>query len=375
MQNLIRNRFLLLLIAVMPVVSCGVKNSDKEATVADSTQVASEEIIKDILIEEDIVSPWNESLNVDSPAFWTDGEQNLVIATMKEGHGLIVYEAETGEEIRRISEPGNKHGNFERPNGIWVIDDYCFVVERDNRRVQVLKLPSLKTIGTFAEEKLIKPYGISIYEGQSGYEVYITDNYENELEDEIDSTDEDEIPADSLLGKRVLHYKVMITENGMAAKFERYIGETNGEGIIKVAESIYADPENNNLLIAEEFEPETCVKVYNLETGKYSGTQIGKGRFQYQAEGIALYDKGNGEGYWFLTDQEEGDNTFFIHDRKTFEFLGSFKSKTTQNTDGVWLTRHSFGKFDNGIFIPVHNDGGIGIFDLNRLFEKLNLEK
>jgi hypothetical protein len=53
--------------------------------------------------------------------------------------------------------------------------------------------------------------------------------------------------------------------------------------------------------------------------------------------------------------------------------MGAFKSKTTQNTDGVWLTQQAFPNFPKGAFIPVHDDGGIGVFDLKMILDTLNL--
>ncbi len=84
-------------------------------------------------------------------------------------------------------------------------------------------------------------------------------------------------------------------------KFEKYIGDTQGEGVLKVVESIYADPVNDNLLICEEFEGEgnTCIKLYDLN-GKFKKV-IGKGLFKSQAEGLALIKCGK-DGYWVSTD-------------------------------------------------------------------------
>lgn len=245
---------------------------------------------------------------------------------------------------------------FDRPNGIWVADDMVFVVERDNHRIQVLTLYEFKFVGFIGEDKLIYPYGISIYKDNGKYQVYITDNYENEQA----TNDLEEIPADSLLGKRVLHYTMTI-ENGIGqSEFVRYIGETTKKGAIRITESIFTDPIHNILLLAEEDERNTHIKIYSLDKGEYTGKTIGEGMFNYQAEGIALIDCGNGEGFWICTDQYTGDNTFF-------------KSGATQNTDGIWLTQEFYQGFPKGSLIAVNNDGGIGIYDLQMLMNELNI--
>jgi len=320
------------------------------------------------VIEENWVSAWDENDNVDSPAFWLapDG-QAWVISTMKSGNGLLVHNASTGEEINRIGSFGTELGQFSRPNGIWIIDDLVVIVERDNRRVQVLSLPDFTPIAHFGEDLLIKPYGLSIYKSDLGYELYITDNYE---------TPDEKTPPAEELDKRVLHFRFNNDDAGFKYEFVRYIGETSGEGVLKVVESIYADYENNTLLIAEEEEglEKTYILVYDLTSGKYTGKTIGKGVFLSQAEGIAIYDCGNGEGFIVATDQNKGENTFHFFDRKTYEHLGGFLSKVTQNTDGIWLTQSPFEGFPAGAFFAIHNDGGVSAFDWNVISEALNLQ-
>src|SRR3546814_3545447 len=76
--------------------------------------------------------------NIDSPAAWAapDGRV-LVIATAKATDRLVVYDGATGETLRHVGRSGAGEGEFDRPNGVAVVDELLFVVERDNRRVQV----------------------------------------------------------------------------------------------------------------------------------------------------------------------------------------------------------------------------------------------
>lgn len=85
-----------------------------------------------------------------------------MLATSKESHSLNVFDAVNGMMIRRVGGLGRELGQFNRPNGVWVVDSYGFVVERDNRRVQVLSLPDLVGLATFGEAELRKPYGLWI---------------------------------------------------------------------------------------------------------------------------------------------------------------------------------------------------------------------
>jgi len=303
----------------------------------------------------------NENDNIDSPAFWQgkNGE-NWLIATAKTANQLIIDDAATGINIKRFGSEGKELGSFLRPNGISVVDDYLFVVERDNHRVQVLSLPNLKPIGTFGDSLLIKPYGIFAAKNESGYSIFITDNYEYE---------KDKIPADSLLGKRVLKFSVMLnSEEILSSVFQKYIGDTKGKGVLRIVESVYGDPKNNVLLVAEEDTVNSSIKIYDMK-GIFTGKTFGKEIFKGQVEGITLYEDENENGFWIITDQSYDENVFHIFDRKTFKHIGAFKGENTINTDGIWLTQKSFSNFKKGAFFAVNNDGNVSAFNLEEILE------
>jgi 3-phytase len=356
-------KYLFITIAIF-LISCGAEKNNKKA---EETKVETKEESSEMFkIKPDVKSPWDEKDNIDSPAFYQTQEgENWIIATAKSTDKLFVYNAENGEVIKTVSGEGTELGKMDRPNGIWVHNDLCLVVERNNHRVQVFKLPEFEPLGFIGEDKLMKPYGLTVFEKDNKHHIYITDNYEYE---------EDVIPADSLLDKRVLHYSFNIEDGKlMDVNFEKYIGETTGDGVLKVVESIYADPKNDNLLICEELEGEgkTCIKLYDLE-GNFK-ENIGLGLFKSQAEGLALVECSDG-GYWISTDQSYDANIFHFLDRNTFELKASFQSDGLSNTDGIWLTQKSFGEFSKGQFIAVNNDGGVGAWDLEKIMTKLNLQ-
>lgn len=321
--------------------------------------------LKIYTIKESFQTERNEADNIDSPSVWHGGDdQNWLISTAKEGNALVVNDASNGRFIKRIGTTGTAAGLFKRPNGIFVIDSLALIVERDNHRVQVMTLPDFKTLEFIGDSLLIRPYGLFVYKMESGkYSLYVTDCYES---------GEDEIPANNELGRRIHHYLFMVKSDTLNWELVQMFGDTTGNGILRVVESIYGDPVHDHLLIAEEEEIQTSVKVYDLD-GNFTGKIIDSGIFKYQVEGIALYKIDDRTGYWIITDQDHNNNLFHIFDRIDFTYIASFRGENTTNTDGVWLTQKSFKNFPDGAFYGVHNDGNVSAFDWKVIANALGL--
>lgn len=354
--------------AVLAVaVACGQGGaSEEDAPPADTTAAASVDTIavQPVVLAEVFLTERDTLDNVDSPAVWhgPNGE-HWILTTAKETDVMLVNDAATGTLIRKIGRTGTGRGELDRPNGVAVVGNAMLVVERDNARIQAFSLPGLESLGTFGEEQLVRPYGIAAYDVDGAIELYVTDNYEQS---------EDVIPPDSLLGERVEHFRVRVTDGGLEVEHVETFGETSGEGVLRKVETIGVDPANDRVLIAEELAPDSHWKVYRLN-GTFSGDVHGRGYFPQEAEGLALYACDDGGGYWIATDQGEETNTFHVFDRSTLEHLGAFSGEVTRNTDGVALTQTAFGPFPAGAFYAIHNDGNIAAFSWAEIADSLDL--
>jgi len=299
-------------------------------------------------------TPRDTSDNVDSPAVWHGPEgQHWLIATAKEGDVLRVHDATDGTPIQRVGGEGAALGQFDRPNGVFVIDDLVVVVERNNRRVQVLRLPDFTPLGVFGTEKLKRPYGLYVTpDSADAYHIYVTDQYELSNE---------RIPPDRALGERVQQFRFQVRGDTLQSAHVRAFGATSGPGVLHVVESLWGDPRNDRLLVAEEEEGDSKLMVYTMD-GAFTGTIINASFFPHQAEGVVLRDCPDGGGLWVTTDQGEGVNTFHAFDRATLAPVGSFRIDGVLNTDGIALTSAAFGPFAAGAFYAVHDDGNtVGI--------------
>lgn len=362
-------RAALLATAVTLVLSAcqPVPKSSTPPTAADLAEGAT--AVPSSLVAEAFLTPMTPADNIDSPASWRGADGRLwLIATAKATDKLVVYDGQTGKHLRDVGSTGTALGQFDRPNGIAVQDDLVFIVERDNHRVQVLQLPDFKPLGVFAGNDLRKPYGLWVNPVQGGYDLYVTDSYD----DGEDAAGNDILPALDRLNERVRRYHVKVEGDAVQARLIRSIGDSSPKGALRVVESIWGDPANDRLLIAEEDETYASeFKVYNL-AGDFTGETFGRGLFKAQAEGVMLRTCGDG-GWWITTEQGKQRSTFHLFDRKTLAPVGSFHGNTVANTDGIWNSQQVSARFPQGALYAVHDDQGVVAFDWRDIAKALSL--
>jgi 3-phytase len=351
------------------VAPATVAKEPDERTAADPLLAASG--VAHVTVRERFVTPLTPQDNVDSPALWLgpDGKA-VLLATAKKTGRLMRYDGDSGAAAGAVGKPGTAAGQFDRPNGIFVHDDLLFVVERDNHRVQVLRLPGFESLGSFGETELQQPYGIWLRAADGGgYDVLVSDAYMAGK----DANGDDIVPPLAELDRRVRRYAVTVSGGTVRATLRGSVGDTSDAGAIRIPESLWGDTVHDRLLIAEEDTiTGTAVREYDL-AGRYKGRTLGLGLFKAQAEGIALWQCADGSGYWIATDQFKDRSLFHIFDRVTLEHLGAFAGETVANTDGIWLHQAGTKRFPQGVFYAVHDDQGVGAFDWADIARTLGL--
>ena len=369
--------YLLILSMSFMLISCGSPSLEEPLETLGDRPI--------ITLDETIITDATPAANVDSPAIWVGEDETWVIVTAKEEDVLYVHRASDGALLRKVGGAGQGLGQLERPNGVAVVDDLVFVVERDNQRVQVMQLPDFKVIGAFGSETLEEPYGLDVVDAfGDGYVVVVTDN--------VDARDEEPAPAE-VLAKRVNAFSFTADREtpsgevvGFESSFEGAFGETEGEGALWVVESIKIDPSLGTLLIADESPMRKNLKVYDaidneLNIGVFRNQTFGEDLFLSEPEGIVLGLCRNSagedveQGVWIVVDQEERVNHFLAFDRVTFEHLGTFRGAVTLNTDGIALVQESRNApFENGLFAAVDDDQATSFFRWDEIVASLDLE-
>jgi 3-phytase len=208
--------------AVLLLPGCALWRDAKEPDerAADEPRLAASDIAHEVVAEA-FITPANPPDEVDSPTAWLTPEGGRwLISTGKETHQLLVHDGETGALLRRVGAKGAAPGQFNRPNGVFAWGDRLFVVERDNRRVQVLSLPGFTPLATFGEGELRSPYGLWLHEPEGGrIELWVTDSF-------MDGDDYDVVPPLEALSARIKRFSVLIDGDAVSARFDGASGDT-----------------------------------------------------------------------------------------------------------------------------------------------------
>ncbi|WP_161989465.1 phytase, partial [Xanthomonas perforans] len=236
-----------LLSAAAALVGCASAPAGREADEALlKDPLLSKAKVAHEVVPEAFITALTPADNLDSPASWMapDGRR-WVIATAKGTHALVVFDGDSGKRLRVVGGKGKALGKLDRPNGISVVDDLVFVVERDNRRVQVFSLPDLTPVTAFGQNQLREPYGLWVRKHEGGYEVVVSDNY-------MSPANKDLPPPLAELGQRFRRYQLDAAGQGWQARLTQSFGDTSEAGAVRIAESVFGDEANARLMIAEE---------------------------------------------------------------------------------------------------------------------------
>ena len=308
------NKLFLSFIAIL-IFSC---NSSHQIIVLDNPMFATEPV---------------EDAGMDSIGFLM--RKHVIVVTVKDKNEIHVYNAMNGEFKKSIK----RDNAF--PNGVTTINDqFVLVTERDNKQVAVFN-SSMDFLGTFGNDELRSPYGITFYKQEEGlYKVLVTDSYEynNPRED------------------RILTWDFTIDNESFNVSSATVLGNPT----LYQVESIYADQHYQTLLVAEEMQEHHKVMALDLMTGEVKKEDLGNFNRGNDPEGIALVINKDNNGYWICTEQSKTDNRFHLYDRKTLEYMNTMYLDNVSYTDGI-ATAYMHGKW---FLYAVDNDARVVAFEL-----------
>ncbi|MFT4256743.1 MAG: phytase [Pseudoxanthomonas sp.] len=328
---------------------------------AGAATVAADAVVAEAWISD--ASPDDE---LDSLAVWpTEDGQAWLVVTAKATHRLVVFDAANGKRLRTVGERGDAPGRFNRPNGIAIHGDLAFVVERDNHRVQVLRLPDFVPLASFGEDVLRAPYGLWLRErAPQQLELFVTDNFMADFRIGL-------LPPMAELDQRVKRFSIDIDDAGQPqARYQGAFGDIGEAGALRMVESIEGDPAHDRLLIAEEDRRVgSTLRDYMLD-GRYRASLPA---FDADAEGVSLWACDADKGYWIASDQV-APTRFRVFDRISLQARGTFSGRVVANTDGQVLYPSALPGFPAGALFVQSDDRAVAAFDLRDVADALQLD-
>ena len=235
----------------------------------------------------------NDKLNLDSVTSW----KNNILVSSKDKHKIFGYDKVTGKLKFEIGDKGYDYDKLKRPSGITVINDYLFVIERDNNRCQVFNLNNKKSIAFFGFKKLKKPYGISGFFSKNQYVIFISDN-------ELDT---------------VFKFNLTIDSNEIKKINSSIFIELPGSSL----ESLYIDDKRSKILVTEGSRKK--IKVFNYDK-----------ILEYEIDNISnIKGISMSENSYILADQKDDTAYFHMYDTDAIKYKFSLNSHLIKNINSV----------------------------------------
>lgn len=266
----------------------------------------------------------DKDLNLDSITSWN----NLILVSSKNNHSILCFNKNTGKLVQTIGSKGFDHDKFNRPNGLKVINDYLFIVERDNKRCQIINMKTKEAISYFGFKNLKKPYGIDGLFYKDQYIIFITD-------------EKKEI---------VFKFNIIIRDDEIKKISSDTFLELSGAKL----ESILLDETNNRILVADE-------KMKKIRIFSLSGILIKniENIFEGDPEGmVRTYDS------YIFTDQIKEGTYFHVFDIKNMEYKHTLYNDLVKNSDGIHYLENDIYTIDDNcslvkMSLNIKNNNGM----------------
>jgi 3-phytase len=259
----------------------------------------------------------------------------------QDSNKIFILNALSGKYIKSLGSHGDAIGQFDTPSDMSIYDDYLFILERDNHRIQIFSLPELKFVGIIGEVELTAPNcleTIKLRKDNKNYCcVYVGDNLDNK-------------PSRN---KCYFKFILELNESGIYdTEVTRY--EPKEKSQLGFIQSIKYDGVQDNLYIVDKLSKD--VKIFNFND-------------QYKSTILKNYFKGNpGEiniiqNNIFIGDFSRLDNFFHIFSRN-FKHENTLVSDKTLKNECFCIINHN----NNLILYTADEDDEIlayRIYELN----------
>lgn len=203
---------------------------------------------------------------------------NNIYLSCKESNSIITYDV-NGKFLSKIGKKGFNYNEFNKPKGVVQIKDYLFVLEKNNKRCQVIDLKLNKSISFFGFKKINVPYDIDGIFFKDQFIIFISDvGTSRILKFNIKIGDQgiEKISSDIFLELPELR----LTSITVDVLFDRILIIDNTNNIIRVfslngifikkisnfeGELISITKSDNKYFIAENNEKNSLIHIYNKE--------------------------------------------------------------------------------------------------------------
>lgn len=293
----------------------------------------------------------NDEDAADDPAIFVhplDAARSLILGTDKEG-GLSVYDL-TGRELQRFDNGPQNNVDVRTIEVAGRSESLAAASTNDYSKIFLYRIEPatdrVERLITSTVRTGIETEGLCLYRSARTDKLYVF-----VTGDDL-ATNEDGI---------VEQYELVWDPSG-----DRYLGDlvrrfdVGGE-----VEGCVADDDHGSFFVSEET---TAVWRYGAEPDSGEAREVVErcgsgGRVRYNAEGLAIYPKPDGGGYFVVSSQ--GSNDFLVYDRRpphvyrgAFQVGASGTVDAVSHTDGIDVVAAALPGYPRGLFVAQDDENG-----------------
>ena len=236
----------------------------------------------------------------------------------EDSNKIFILNALTGKYIKSLGSPGDKVGQFDLPKDILIYENYIFVLEKNNHRIQIFTLPDLKFISFIGEVELTNPTCLESVKLRKDKKNFccllVGDNLDNK-------------PS-----RNKCYFKFIFELNEVNIyDLEIKRNEPKNNSKLGYIESIKYDGLNDNLYIIDKLSKD--IKIFNFND-EFKFT-IFKNFFKGDPSQIQQIN-----GYTIVGDFSRLENFFHIFDNN-FKYINSFVSDFTLKNNCFCIINHN----------------------------------
>lgn len=272
---------------------------------------------------------------------------------------LVIFDAASGRFERRFGKRGSGKGEFDGITDLYANDRILYVTEAGNKRIQLMYLPELATLGEIGSELVKSPMSVvARTTGGGHFMIYVLDRDGEKLV--LRLLDMHMAQAPSAPGTDPI-FSLDVSTVTITTK---HVSDVPLTLAADAEVSMQLDLANDRLLIGSG----NTLYSYNFD-GSVRDPEIAAPGVEGQISGLGLFacPQSKEKGYWIIGDRTAEAQYFQVIDRVTLAPVTRFNGLQIKDSTALHFERESMAYFPFGAFYALNQGTSLGALNWQTL--------